>query len=75
LFGKNSASVAVNDMLMLNVTDPRNISRYETYYDSMRWRLVGPQSEASSRTPLIVGVSVGGVIAVSFITGIAVNMS
>ncbi|CAO0801565.1 unnamed protein product [Mucor circinelloides] len=72
LFGKNGASVAVNDMLMLNVTDPRNISRYETYYDSMRWSLVGPQSEASSRTPLIVGVSVGGVIAVALLVGFAI---
>lgn len=67
LFGKNSASVAVNEILMLNVTDPKNISRYETYYAPMRWDLEPKGIDSSNNTALIVGVSVGATVAVSYL--------
>ncbi|KAL9556680.1 hypothetical protein MBANPS3_001766 [Mucor bainieri] len=64
LFGKNNAAVAVNDVLMLNTTDPKNISVYETYYNSMRWNDSQQSAENSfNNTPIIVGVCVGGTIA------------
>ncbi|KAK4512949.1 uncharacterized protein ATC70_003660 [Mucor velutinosus] len=72
LFGKNNATIAVNDILMLNTTDPKNISLYETYHDPMTWDLGETSIDASSNTALIVGISVGATVAGIVLVGLII---
>ncbi|GAN04166.1 hypothetical protein MAM1_0056d03626 [Mucor ambiguus] len=72
LFGKDNAAVAVSDILMLNTTDPKNISRYETYYDPMRWNFVEASNDGSSNTAIIVGATVGAIVAGILLVGFSI---